>query len=292
MLKSMLLQRRKDTLQQIAAAERAGDGVKVSALTNDLIEIDTSIDGLAVKAQQGSSNASGDNPVSMTATLRREMGANAADFLDDYAKSIHQMVMRFITHLKNKSLDLGKDDPNDGETSLREEIQAELGRRGLAAIEPHFEEWRRALFRCIAKELRDSFEEPKKVVVLRDKDVGDLLGVQYMDADEADEAEAAEEVEEGEEEGSDEEKPETAEGDPEDDSEDDMDLASESDADDDEDEDEGEDEDEDDEKPSLSVNASLLDLDEGPLQFARGPVSGHAVASDFRPSSYRSPNLV
>ena len=143
------------------------------------------------KEQEEDEDMGIDNPVAMNNRLRRDIGPQAADFLDDYAQEIHKKTKLFFEEIRTKALELGVEDDDDGITSLREMLRDEVGRRGLASIEPVFKEWRGSVFRVIAKEIRDMFAPPEAVVHLEDKQVGDLLGLDSMDDDEvADEVES------------------------------------------------------------------------------------------------------
>lgn len=149
-----------------------------------------------------------ENPVSMTSTLRRQMGDHAADFLDDYALTVYQKVMQFLDKLQNVALELGEEDDEDGMTSLRETLKEEIGRRGLEAVEPVFEEWRAAVFRTLAKDMKKMFEPQTPVRELQDQEVGRLLGLDDLGLDDesmADEDEDEEDLDEAEGEGDEEE---------------------------------------------------------------------------------------
>lgn len=225
-----------------------------------------------------------ENPVAMNGRLRREMGHGAANWMDDYAKAIYDKALEFFNDIKAKALSLqnamemGEEDPTDGETSLREMLLVEVGRRGVADIEPHFDDWRNSVIKQIVKDVKDMFEPPATEIELEDDQIGTLLGLDALDeelaAEEADnaEAEAEEEPEEPEEEAP-------------------------------EDEDEAE-EPEAEEEPEEAVEAAL----DRPFKVARGPVSmtigqpkkpvsaSMAVpeprtASDFVPSGYTTPRL-
>jgi hypothetical protein len=105
-----------------------------------------------------------ENPVAMNSRLRKEMGDSSADFLDDYGLAIHKKVIMFFESLMTKALDLGEEDDTDGESSLREVLRDEVGKRGIRRIEPVFEEWRGAVIKQIAKDVADMFKPPEPEV--------------------------------------------------------------------------------------------------------------------------------
>jgi len=145
-----------------------------------------------------------DNPVRMTSTLRRQMGDHAANFLDDYALTVYQKVMQFLDKLQNVALELGDEDDEDGVTSLREALRDAVGRMGVEAVEPVFEEWRAAVFRTLAKDMKKMFEPSEPVRELQDQEVGRLLGLDHLGLDDesmADEEEPEDEDEDLEDEG-------------------------------------------------------------------------------------------
>lgn len=97
--------------------------------------------------------------VKMNNRMRRQMGDPAADFLDDYAYLLHKKVTQFFKELDRKALMLGTED-DDGETSLRERLREEVGRRGIQALEPFFDEWRGMVIKNILKDVNNHFQPP------------------------------------------------------------------------------------------------------------------------------------
>lgn len=97
--------------------------------------------------------------VKMNSRMRRQMGDPAADFLDDYAYLLHKKVTQFFKELDRKALMLGTED-DDGETSLRERLREEVGRRGIQALEPSFDEWRGMVIKNILKDVNNHFQPP------------------------------------------------------------------------------------------------------------------------------------
>jgi hypothetical protein len=104
----------------------------------------------------------GKSSVAMKASLRRELGNEAADLLDGYATKIQESVVTFFENLTKKALDLGTADPSDSENSLREQLLAEIGRRGLEKVEPNFAEWRAGLIKQLMKDINKMFEVPSE----------------------------------------------------------------------------------------------------------------------------------
>jgi hypothetical protein len=104
----------------------------------------------------------GKSSVAMKASLRRELGDVAADLLDGYATKIQESVVTFFENLTKKALDLGTADPSDSENSLREQLLAEIGRRGLEKVEPNFAEWRAGLIKQLMKDINKMFEVPSE----------------------------------------------------------------------------------------------------------------------------------
>jgi len=231
------------------------------------------------EAEELSDEERAENPVAMNSRLRREIGSGA-DFLDDYASAIYQSATEFFTDLKTKALNLqdkmkmGEEDPNDGEVSLREELLVQVGRRGVADIEPFFEEWRASVMKTIAKEIKEMFEPATSEIELEDSQIGNLLGLDALDeelsAEEAENAEAEEEPEEAEEAPEEEDEAEEPEAE---------------------------------EEPEEAVEAAMS----APVRVARGPVSmtvgikkpvsaamampESQVAPDFVPSGHSTPRL-
>lgn len=102
-----------------------------------------------------------ENPVAMPARLRKEMGDLAADFLDEYGLALHQKVKAFFENLSSNALNLGQEGEEAG---LREELRAEIGYRGLAQLEPHFEEWRSAFIKHMSKDIQEMFKPEEEVL--------------------------------------------------------------------------------------------------------------------------------
>jgi len=103
-----------------------------------------------------------ENPVAMKAGLRRDVGDLTADFLDNYSLAIHTKVIDFFDSLNEKALDLGEEDASDGETSLRELLRVEVGKRGLSRFEPVFAEWRADLIKKLSKTINEMFALPEE----------------------------------------------------------------------------------------------------------------------------------
>jgi len=232
-----------------------------------------------------------ENPVAMNSRLRREMGNGAANWLDDYALAIYQKAIQFFSDLKTKalvlqdSMELGEDDPNDGETSLREMLLIEVGRRGVADIEPLFEDWRSGVVRQIVKDVKDMFDPPATAVELKDEQIGSLLGLDALD----------EELAEQESEGTD-----NAEAEPEEDEEPSSEAEEPAE---DEDGEDGEEPADDEEEAEEAVEAAaqpIIKVARGPVSVTLGtkkPVSASVKAPspqkahDFVPSGYSTPRL-
>lgn len=120
-------------------------------------------DGLEFEEDEpepGSPEAARD-AVKMNNRMRRQIGDPAADFLDDYAFLLHKKVTQFFKELDRKALMLGDEDSEDGETSLRERLREEVGRRGIQALEPVFDEWRGMVIKNILKGVTSYFQPPK-----------------------------------------------------------------------------------------------------------------------------------
>lgn len=124
------------------------------------------------------------NPVAMNQRLRREMGAHAADFLDEYGQATYKHLMEQMDKIKF-ALDLGKEDPDDGVTTLREQLLIEVGQRGVKSIEPVFEEWRFALVKKITDEIKDKFqvESERQPTEIPDDKISNLLGIDHMETE-------------------------------------------------------------------------------------------------------------
>lgn len=103
-----------------------------------------------------------ENPVAMSAALRREVGDLAADYLDEYALDIHERVIANFESL-NEALTLGEEDGKDGRTTLVEILRREIGNRGLARLRPHFGEWRESMVKKLTKKLNEMFAEPEPI---------------------------------------------------------------------------------------------------------------------------------
>lgn len=124
-------------------------------------EVDEVEDEAEAAPAESSEPTEPENPVAMNSRLRKEMGDSSADFLDDYGLAIHKKVMSFFESLMTKALDLGQDDDTDGESSLREVLRDEVGKRGIRRIEPVFAEWRGVVIKQIAKDVAAMFQPPE-----------------------------------------------------------------------------------------------------------------------------------
>ena len=124
-------------------------------------EVDEVEDEAEAAPAESSEPTEPENPVAMNSRLRKEMGDSSADFLDDYGLAIHKKVMSFFESLMTKALDLGQEDDTDGESSLREVLRDEVGKRGIRRIEPVFPEWRGAVIKQIAKDVAAMFQPPE-----------------------------------------------------------------------------------------------------------------------------------
>lgn len=120
-----------------------------------------------------------ENPVEMSSRLRKDMGDLAADMLDDYGKEIFFKVKKVFDAVLDGALNLGTEEQP---TSLREELLIEVGRKGYAQLEPHFEEWRLALLKDIMKDVTASLQPPEPDPVEELEEVADQVVDELPDA--------------------------------------------------------------------------------------------------------------
>jgi hypothetical protein len=91
-----------------------------------------------------------DDGAAMNNKLRKEMGDVSADLLDKYAADVKKKVVSFFQTMKDETLSLSG--------PMRELLLTEVGKQGLARIEPIFADWVSYVMREITKSVRDSFE--------------------------------------------------------------------------------------------------------------------------------------
>jgi hypothetical protein len=141
------------------AVEELEEAINDEFLEGDIDEDDLESEEEIVEDEPATPAQVAREAVQMNNRMRRQMGDPAADFLDDYAFLLHKKVTQFFKELDRKALMLGDED-DDGETSLRERLREEVGRRGIQALEPFFDEWRGMVIKNILKDVTNYFQPP------------------------------------------------------------------------------------------------------------------------------------
>lgn len=147
-----------DTVEDLE--EAVDDEFEEETVSDEDFDEDDGLEFEEDEPEPGSPEAARD-AVKMNNRMRRQIGDPAADFLDDYAFLLHKKVTQFFKELDRKALMLGDEDSEDGETSLRERLREEVGRRGIQALEPVFDEWRGMVIKNILKGVTSYFQPPK-----------------------------------------------------------------------------------------------------------------------------------
>jgi DNA repair exonuclease SbcCD ATPase subunit len=166
------------------AVEELEEAINDEFLEGDIDEDDLESEEEIVEDEPATPAQVAREAVQMNNRMRRQMGDPAADFLDDYAFLLHKKVTQFFKELDRKALMLGDED-DDGETSLRERLREEVGRRGIQALEPFFDEWRGMVIKNILKDVTNYFQPPPTEAEAEEDEVWDEGDSEEAEGEEA-----------------------------------------------------------------------------------------------------------